>query len=80
MTVKAQVSVKVRCPQECNQLALLRTGRLLEFPSCPSCGVHDRALGPAAGNSGRWSGGGRRDWANRAGAPEKHVVDLLECY
>lgn len=35
-------------------------GRLLEFPSYPMCGVRDRTLGPAAGNSGRWSGGGRR--------------------
>jgi hypothetical protein len=41
-------------------------GRLLEFPSCPSCGIHNRNSGPAAGNSGRWSGGGPK-----LGAPSR---------
>src|SRR5579864_1613038 len=39
-------------------------GRLLEFPSCPSCGAHDRTLGPAVGDSGRWSRGGPRSGAS----------------
>jgi hypothetical protein len=30
------------------------SGRLLEFPPCPSGGLHDRTLEPAAGDSGRW--------------------------
>jgi hypothetical protein len=33
--------------------------RLLGFPSCPGCDIHDRTLGPASENPGRWAGGGR---------------------
>ena len=39
-----------------------RTGtrrRRLGFPSCPSCGIHDRTLGPAADKSGAMVVGGR---------------------
>lgn len=43
-----------------HRACFMRMAAFLEFPSCPSCGIHDRTLGPAAGNSGRWSGGGLR--------------------
>ena len=39
------------------------------FPSCPSCGIHDRTLGPADGNPGRWA----------AAAPVEMAQRLTKC-
>ena len=34
--------------RESRMSSILPDGRLLEVPSCPSCGIHDRILGPEA--------------------------------